>query len=594
MPRSIPIRIGLPALLGALALSAGAFLVVRTLDSDADAVRELFRSRLDAEAKGLAREIQASLDAAFAQARATEPWFAVSKGGTLAAPVCPQQLSSIADSKSSDPEGHFYLEQGDRESRVQGANGQLALDLWGQARAPERHPATRLAALHRLAAHARARGDRAAVQRLATSAWLSMPEEIALTIEALSLAEDALPCPSDRLTPLLQTLAGGAASEEARYWLQRIHPAALPDFDAQASRIARVQSDFEWWRNEKRTSQGCQLLENRILAWGSGDDGGVVFGSSPIPSFPPHLRLSDAASAVSTSADHLMVPMPTAIPGVLVIAESPPEEWGAERSRRRQFILVAASTLLIGGGMAAVLGIRATRSRIRAERERTQFLTQVGHDLRTPLARIRLYAETLAQGRVADPAEARAFASVAARDAESLSRRIETVLDLSRSETAAAPAQRHPVDLGDLASEVVEAHDLLLQQAKISVNGLPLPAGFRVLGDPEALKGAIQNLVENVRHHAADGGLLLLRLHREGRMVCLDVEDRGAGMPADLGDRVFDKFVRGPGAKPGGIGLGLALVRAVATSQGGRVRTSPATGGGTVVHLEIPEAEASS
>ena len=73
----------------------------------------------------------------------------------------------------------------------------------------------------------------------------------------------------------------------------------------------------------------------------------------------------------------------------------------------------------------------------------------------------------------------------------------------------------------------------------------------------------------------------------------MDVEDRGAGMPADLGDRVFDKFVRGPGAEPGGIGLGLALVRAVATSHRGRVRTSPATGGGTVLHFEIPTPETS-
>jgi signal transduction histidine kinase len=211
-------------------------------------------------------------------------------------------------------------------------------------------------------------------------------------------------------------------------------------------------------------------------------------------------------------------------------------------------------------------------------RSHQSLLANASHELRSPLARLKM---ALAMLDDAAPAErARLHKEIHANIAE-LDALVEEVLLSSRLDASAgAPDEaqaREPVDLLGVAAEEAARVDA-------AVGGEAL----RVRGDERLLRRALRNLLENARRYG--GGGVEVRVARHGGQAELRVDDRGPGVPEAYRERIFEAFFRLPGhaEHAGGVGLGLALVRQIAERHGGSVRCEPRAGGGSSFVLALP------
>ncbi len=216
---------------------------------------------------------------------------------------------------------------------------------------------------------------------------------------------------------------------------------------------------------------------------------------------------------------------------------------------------------------------RNTESTLARERE---FVADASHELRTPLTSIFANLELLEAGL---EGEDRETAASALRSSRRMRRLVADLLLLARAD-AGRPAAQGPVDLGAVvraaASEAVAAAD----GHELSVEA---PTGMWVEGWEDDLHRVALNLVENALQHTPEGTTVRAAVRREGAEAVLEVCDDGPGLPPELRERAFERFVRGGAAGanggPAGTGLGLSIVRAVAERHGGRVDVGDANPG---------------
>ena len=208
------------------------------------------------------------------------------------------------------------------------------------------------------------------------------------------------------------------------------------------------------------------------------------------------------------------------------------------------------------------------------ERERATFLAGISHDLRTPLARLRLEVEML-EGRV-EPESQRGMVS----DLDDMNAIIDQFIDFTRSE-AAEPLSR--VDLNEVARTCAEGAARAGAQVELKLGELP-PLELRAL----AVRRLVDNLLVNAQRHAGGPIELATGLH-DGHAV-LSVRDRGPGIPPRLVAHLKQPFTRRDDARSGasGAGLGLAIADRVASLHGGRLELSPREGGGLDASLVLP------
>jgi signal transduction histidine kinase len=199
-------------------------------------------------------------------------------------------------------------------------------------------------------------------------------------------------------------------------------------------------------------------------------------------------------------------------------------------------------------------------------------LASASHELRSPLARLRLAIELLAE---AAPQQ-RALANEAGRDVEELDALVGDLLLASRLE--ARPPVREPIDLAALLAEEVQRAG-----ARDMSSG---PAAYE--GDPAALRRLVRNLLENAARHGRPPVEAGVEAMANGWRIV--VEDRGPGVAESERERIFAAFYRPAGHREGdgGVGLGLSLVRQIAQRHGGSARCEPRPGGGSRFVVELP------
>ncbi|NLE64755.1 MAG: PAS domain-containing protein [Elusimicrobia bacterium] len=229
------------------------------------------------------------------------------------------------------------------------------------------------------------------------------------------------------------------------------------------------------------------------------------------------------------------------------------------------------------------------------ERMRSEFVANVSHELKTPLTSIKGYVETLKDGAVDDPQEARRFLSIIERQTGQLESLVTDILTLSAIE-ARDPQGRgdEEVDLGGVVAEVIEA-----QQKAAEARGHRLalrlpPGGVRIRGDHRALGQVFTNLLDNAIKFTPCGGQISVDVREEGGMVRADVRDSGIGIPPEHLPRIFERFYRVDRARSremGGTGLGLAIVKHLVQSHGGRVAVESVPGQGAVFSVFLPRME---
>jgi two-component system, OmpR family, phosphate regulon sensor histidine kinase PhoR len=259
------------------------------------------------------------------------------------------------------------------------------------------------------------------------------------------------------------------------------------------------------------------------------------------------------------------------------------------RSPDRRTLLLA-SAALAGGERGAVLVTRDTTELTRVADMRRDFVANVSHELKTPLAAIRGYAETLQDGALEEPATARRFTDRILSQCRRLQALLDDLLTLSRLDGVALPPEREPVDLREVVHRAVEVLSTAARekQVRVDVEESAIPP---VPGDPDSLERLVLNLLDNALKYNRPGGSVILRLSQDGPDVLLEVCDTGIGIPPDSIPRIFERFYRvdkGRAREEGGTGLGLAIVKHVAQAHGGQVDVESHAGRGTTFRVRLP------
>jgi signal transduction histidine kinase len=248
--------------------------------------------------------------------------------------------------------------------------------------------------------------------------------------------------------------------------------------------------------------------------------------------------------------------------------------------------------------MAGTLEQR-TQALLAADESRRQLLADVSHELMTPLAAIRGYTETMAMTdlRLDEPTRQR-YLRIVSDETERMEHIIGDLLDLARLEGGGGAWKRESVSVGSLFERVLHRHDPILQSKGIALVRHVEPGADRVMGDPNRLEQAIQNLAANAVRHTPDGGRITLTAEPVADGVRLSVEDTGPGIPAEHLARIFDRFYkvdesRTGTALPSGSGLGLSIVQAIVRRHGGRIEAGNGSGGGARFDIVLPQPQKS-
>jgi two-component system, OmpR family, phosphate regulon sensor histidine kinase PhoR len=270
--------------------------------------------------------------------------------------------------------------------------------------------------------------------------------------------------------------------------------------------------------------------------------------------------------------------------------------WGEPQSTQIEIpspehrTLLLASAALSGGEKGAVVAARDTTELTRVADMRRDFVANVSHELKTPLAAIRGYAETLRDGALDEPPTARRFTDRILNQCRRLQELLDDLLTLSRLEGVAPVLDREPVDLAAVARHAAE---LLAPAARergvaIEIDSSPV---LPLLGDADGLERLLLNLLDNaIKYNRPDGKVVVHLLRTDGEAL-LEVSDTGIGIPPESIPRIFERFYRvdkGRAREEGGTGLGLAIVKHVAQAHGGQVEVESRLGQGSTFRVRLP------
>jgi signal transduction histidine kinase len=258
--------------------------------------------------------------------------------------------------------------------------------------------------------------------------------------------------------------------------------------------------------------------------------------------------------------------------------------------------LAIAKTALIGFiDLTLLAGLVLVWANVRRElhlsRLKSDFVANVSHELKTPLALIRLFAETLELGRVPSEGKARQYHQIINKESRRLTQLINNILDFSRIEAGRKEYRFVSGDVGAVVRDVVEAYRFPIEQQGFGLevevaDDLPaLPI------DAEALSQALLNLVNNAIKYSQDEKWIRISARREGDRLLVSVADRGIGVPRAEQKKIFEKFYRAESSlihTTKGSGLGLALVRHIMEAHGGSVEVESAPGEGSTFTLVLP------
>jgi len=322
----------------------------------------------------------------------------------------------------------------------------------------------------------------------------------------------------------------------------------------------------------------------------SDDEGRVVTKAAPIQPdgsdlhtrFP--LLFIDPALVTSISS------RPTRVREWTVHVRSLPDQalLATLEGARRMFFLIsiAAGASLL----ALVLTVRADRASAALASMKSDFVAAVTHELKTPVASIRLVGDTLANGRYTSPKTVQEYAGLLSVEASRLGASIDNLLTYARysSSPAVSSTELANVEPADLIEDALQGVRPVLTSLNFDLVIDVPPDLPQICVDRPAMIQALDNIVDNAIKYSTSEKHLAVSARANGKSVTLTVRDRGTGIARKDLSRVFERFYRGGNDTVSGSGLGLPIAKRIVESHGGRIQVRSAIGSGTEVDVTLP------
>jgi signal transduction histidine kinase len=249
--------------------------------------------------------------------------------------------------------------------------------------------------------------------------------------------------------------------------------------------------------------------------------------------------------------------------------------------------LLLLSILILG----IILTLRATSREMKLAEAKSTFVSNVSHELKTPLALIRLFAETLELGRVKNAEKAHEYHRIINSESRRLTQLINNILDFSKIEAGRKEYEFAQSDVAEVVEDVLKSYEYQITSAGFELTIDIAPDLPQVSIDRDAISQALLNLVNNAVKYSGDIKKISVRLRRRDGFVAIEVADHGIGIPRSEQEKIFEKFYRvstGLVHDTKGSGLGLALVKHIVEAHKGKIQLESAPGRGSRFTILIP------
>ncbi len=265
-----------------------------------------------------------------------------------------------------------------------------------------------------------------------------------------------------------------------------------------------------------------------------------------------------------------------------------------ELPRRKRLVEVSAVVLSLAAGPGCLAVAYDVTDLRRLEKIRREFVSNVSHELKTPLTSIQAYADTLLNGGLEDNQSSRMFVERIVEQSERLNMLIQDLLHLARIESEPEAFLIERCDAAEIAASSYQDHLKVAQTREIQMAYHPPETEVHVLADADGLRTILNNLLSNAINYTLPGGQVTLSLRREADRVLFEVSDTGVGIAKEHQSRVFERFYRVDKARTrsvGGTGLGLSIVRHLVEVMQGEITLSSELGAGTTFRIWMPRSE---
>ena len=262
----------------------------------------------------------------------------------------------------------------------------------------------------------------------------------------------------------------------------------------------------------------------------------------------------------------------------------------ARAVRRTLMLLIVTALAAIAFGGWAVFA--DARRQLALAQKKTDFVSNVSHELKTPLTSIRMFADLMQSGNLASEKRGQ-YLRIIMAESERLTRLINNVLDFARLDRRQKRYDMRPVDLHALLARTWEGQELHLRENGFTARWQAAPPPYRIEGDEDALAQVIVNLLSNAEKYSGERREVELHSYLDNGSVFVSVLDRGSGVPAGEEAKIFEAFYRAHDSLSSGIqgsGLGLTLAQRIAKEHGGEITYQARAGGGSNFTLRLPRA----
>jgi signal transduction histidine kinase len=253
---------------------------------------------------------------------------------------------------------------------------------------------------------------------------------------------------------------------------------------------------------------------------------------------------------------------------------------------RRTLLVTIVASLVFTAGLA--LSVRAMRAQTALEQLRSEFVSTVTHELKTPIAAIRAAGDTLVSHRVMIDDGSRKYAHMVVEQSKQLTRLVDNLLAYSRITDVTEAYSFKPVAVAEIIGEILKNSRSRLETAGFRVT-LAIPTNLpAVRADWTAIYLVFDNIIDNALRYSQKQRWVNVAASVIDGTIRVDIEDHGIGIPPYDVEQVTKKFFRGTGSGSGGSGLGLAIAKRIVSDHGGVLMVQSAVGVGTTVSVTLP------